>query len=74
MLDPHYPKIILAFTYRRFRVEIDRDEWEGREIYAAWVNHDLGSAMAVPYAPSVQSAIRQAKHWCDRRCHFSEEL
>lgn len=67
MIEPHYPKIIFSFDYRNYRIEIDRDEWEGREIYAAWVNYDLGSAIAVPYAPSVQIAIRKAKDWIDRR-------
>lgn len=67
MIDPHYPKIIFTFTYHHFWVEIDLDEWEGRKIYAAWVNYDLGSALAVPYAPTVKSAIRKAKHWIDLR-------
>ncbi|MEM9539289.1 MAG: hypothetical protein AAGA60_07220 [Cyanobacteria bacterium P01_E01_bin.42] len=67
MIEPHCPKIIFAFTYRHCRVEIDRDEWEGRDIYAVWVSYDLGSALAVPYAPTLKSAVRKAKRWIDGR-------
>jgi hypothetical protein len=41
MKDPDYPNIILSFNYRGFKIEIDRDEWQGQNIYAAWVNYDL---------------------------------
>ena len=67
-MEPHYPQIILSFAYRGCKVEIDQDELDGHCIYAAWVNHDQGCAVAVPYAMTTIDAIRQAKRWIDRRC------
>ena len=67
-MTPNYPQIILSFVYRGCKVEIDRDESDGNCIYAAWVNHDRGCAVAVPHAATTIDAIRQAKQWIDRRC------
>ena len=67
MRDPDYPKIILSFTYRGFTVEIDRDDFEGQDIYAAWVNHAQGSAVAVPCAITPTEAVKKAKRWIDKR-------
>ncbi len=67
-MEPHYPQIILSFVYRGCKVEIDQDELDGHSIYAAWVNHDQGCAVAVPYAMTTIDAIRKAKRWIDRRC------
>ncbi|VEP17236.1 conserved hypothetical protein [Hyella patelloides LEGE 07179] len=67
MAEPHYPQIILSFAYRGFKVEIDRDELDGQFIYAAWVNHDRGCAVAVPRAMTTIDAIRQAKQWIDKK-------
>jgi hypothetical protein len=67
MKDPDYPNIILSFNYRGFKIEIDRDEWQGQNIYAAWVNYDLGCAVAVPCALTSVEAVRNAKEWIDRR-------
>ena len=67
MIDPDYPKVILAFMYRDFEIKISRDEWQGQYIYAAWADYSLGSAIAVPCAITTQLAIRNAKRWVDRR-------
>jgi hypothetical protein len=67
MIEPHYPKIILSFAYRGYKIEIDRDESDGQCTYAAWVNHAQGCAVAVPSAISSMDAIRRAKQWIDKR-------
>ncbi len=67
-MKPNYPHIILSFAYRGCKVEIDRDELDGHCIYAAWVNHEQGCAVAVPFAMSSIDAIRKAKLWIDQRC------
>ena len=67
MTEPHYPQIILSFAYRGCKVEIDRDRLDGHFIYAAWVNHDRGCAVAVPSAINTRDAIRQAKQWIDTK-------
>ncbi|PSB12227.1 hypothetical protein C7B62_03020 [Pleurocapsa sp. CCALA 161] len=68
MMKPHYPQIVLSFAYRNYTVEIDRDELdEGYCVYAAWVNHDQGCAVAVPCAMTTIDAVRQAKQWIDQR-------
>jgi hypothetical protein len=67
-MTPHYPQIILSFAYRNCKVDIDRDELDGGHcIYAAWVTHDQGCAVAVPLAMTTKDAIRHAKQWIDRR-------
>lgn len=66
-IDPHYPKIILSFAYRGFWLEIDRDRFDGENIYAAWANYDLGCAIAVPFAATPTEAIKKAKKWVDKR-------
>lgn len=65
--DPDYPKIMLSFGYRGFKIEIARDQFAGQNIYTAWANHEYGYAMAVPYAPTTHSAIKKAKKWVDQR-------
>ena len=45
MIDPDYPKIVLAFMYRDFEIKIARDQWQGRDIYTAWADYSLGSAI-----------------------------
>ncbi|MGF1487628.1 MAG: hypothetical protein ACFBSE_11115 [Prochloraceae cyanobacterium] len=67
ILDPHYPKIILTFDYHNCVVKIERDEFEGRNIYAAWVNFDRGCAVAVPYASTSSEAVKKAKYWIDNK-------
>lgn len=67
MIQPHYPKIILSFVYRGCKVEIDRDQLDGYYIYAAWVNHDQGCAVAVPKAITTKEAIYLAKRWIDQK-------
>ena len=67
MIEPHYPQIILSFPYRGCTIEIDRDELDGQSIYAAWVSHDKGCAVAVPSAITPKDAIKKAKRWIDRR-------
>lgn len=65
MIEPHYPQIILSFTYRDCKIEIDRDELDGHGIYSAWVNHKQGCAVAVPRATTSMDAIKRAKQWID---------
>jgi hypothetical protein len=66
-LDPDYPRIVLAFHYRGFWVEIDRSTSEEGENYAAWANYATGCAVAVPSAPTRAEAVQRAKAWIDRR-------
>lgn len=67
MIDPHYPHIILSFSYRGFFVEIEQDWFKGQEIYAVWVNSQQGCAVAVPCALTRSEAVRKAKQWIDQR-------
>lgn len=67
MIEPHYPHILLSFDYRGCTIEIDRDEVEGKSIYAAWVNHERGCAVAVTSASTPKEAIKKAKTWINRR-------
>jgi hypothetical protein len=67
MIEPHYPKIIMSFTYRQCFIQIERDQFDKKDIYAAWVNHDGGCAIAVPYAVSPTEAIRKSKQWINDR-------
>lgn len=67
MIDPDYPKIVLAFQYRDFEIKISRDRWRGQDIYTAWANYNLGTAIAVPCAVTSKLAIRNAKRWVDKR-------
>ncbi|PZO55224.1 MAG: hypothetical protein DCF15_10940 [Phormidesmis priestleyi] len=67
MSQPDYPKIVLSFEYRGWKIELDQSEEDGQIIYAVWANDDKSSAVAVPYAASQKLAIRYAKQWVDRR-------
>ncbi|MBE9045143.1 hypothetical protein IQ255_12140 [Pleurocapsales cyanobacterium LEGE 10410] len=67
MIDPDYPNVILAFVYQDFEIKISRDRWQGQNIYTAWVDYSLGSAVAVPCAVTTKLAIRNAKRWVDQR-------
>ena len=79
IFDPHYPHIVLGFTYRGCRVEIDRTDLSAGDSgetpmrsslpeisYAAWVHYDRGCVIAVNAAPTSNVAIRCAKAWVDR--------
>jgi hypothetical protein len=65
--NPNYPHIILSFPYRGWRIQIEQSLYEGKMIYSAWVNHEQGCAVAVPYATSRVKAIQQAKRWVEQR-------
>lgn len=65
--SPDYPDIVMVFTYRGFRVEIDQSEEQGQTVYAAWAWLAQGCAIAVPCAYSRTEAVYKAKRWCDRR-------
>ena len=67
IIDPDYPKVILSFGYRDFKIEITRDEFAGQDCYVAWANHQYGCAVAVPYAMTSKIAIKGAKKWVDKR-------
>jgi hypothetical protein len=65
--DPHYPSIAVSFTYRGCRIQIECDRFNGNSIYAAWVDHAHGSALADAFAFTREEAVRTAKQWIDRR-------
>ncbi|TVP64554.1 MAG: hypothetical protein EA342_16035 [Leptolyngbya sp. LCM1.Bin17] len=65
--DPHYPKIVLSFTYRGFRLDLDQSDHDGLPIFSVWANHDQGCAVAVPGVVSRSEAIYKAKQWVDQR-------
>lgn len=65
--EPHYPHINLSFTYRGCRIQIEEDVFRGKPIYAAWIDHDMGSALADPFAFTREEAVREAKRWIDQR-------
>ncbi|MBF2017995.1 MAG: hypothetical protein IGS23_22935 [Rivularia sp. T60_A2020_040] len=70
MIEPHYPKILMSFTYREYKIEIERDNFNQQnkqDIYSAWVNYNGGYAVAVPYAVTPSEAISKSKQWIDER-------
>lgn len=67
IIDPHYPHIVFAFPYRDLTIEIEQTDFEDMTVYAAWVNYDSGSAVAVPKAWTRADAIQRAKRWVDRK-------
>ena len=70
MIEPHYPKILMSFTYREYKIEIERDninQHNKQDIYSAWVNYNGGYAVAVPYAVTPSEAITKSKQWIDQR-------
>ena len=67
MIEPHVPQIIMSFTYRDYKIQIERDKFNKQDIYAAWVNYDKGCAIAVPYAATATEAVRKSKQWIDKR-------
>ena len=66
---PDYPNVVWAFSYRGVQIEITTTLHHNQQIYSAWVNHDKGSAVAVPIAYSREGAIAAAKKWVNT--HFS---
>ena len=66
IIDPHYPHIVLTCPYREFTIELEQSVWQDVTTYAAWVNYDKGSAVAVPKAWTRADAIKRAKQWIDR--------
>lgn len=69
IIEPHYPKIILAFPYRDFTIEIEKGSLDDVTVYAAWVSYASGTAVAVPKAWTRTDAIQRAKRWVDRRLY-----
>jgi len=68
IIDPHYPKKILAFTDRGFEIEISVDEDEEEGItYTAWIGYDYGWAMATHAETTKNQALRKAKRWVDMK-------
>ncbi|NEQ98163.1 MAG: hypothetical protein F6K30_15835 [Cyanothece sp. SIO2G6] len=65
--DPHYLDVILSFIYRGYRVQIAQDTFDGYPIFAAWIDHQWGSAIAVPCELTRTIAVRKAKRWVDQR-------
>ena len=66
---PHYPQVVLAFTYHGVKVEITTDLYHDKQIYSAWVIYTTGSAVAVPMAPTREIAINRTKKWI--HTHFT---
>ena len=71
IIDPHYPHIVLKCPYREFTIEIEQTLWNDVITYVAWVNYDMGSAVAVPKARTRAEAIRRAKQWINRKFYES---
>ncbi|MEM6838455.1 MAG: hypothetical protein AAF609_16555 [Cyanobacteria bacterium P01_C01_bin.120] len=67
IIDPHYPHIVLKFSYREVYIEIEQTTWQDVTAYTAWVDYQTGSAVAVPKAWTRSDAIQKAKRWIDRR-------
>ncbi|TVQ06567.1 MAG: hypothetical protein EA368_16725 [Leptolyngbya sp. DLM2.Bin27] len=65
--DPDYPHVVLSFTYRGFRLELDQSTENGVPLYAVWASHEHGCAVAVPGVVSRSEAIYQARRWVDQR-------
>lgn len=67
IFQPDYPRIVLSFEHRGWKIELDRSEEDGTYAYSAWASDDKSSVVAVPYAPSQKVAIQRAKQWVNRR-------
>lgn len=67
IIEPDYPHVVFAFPYRGLTIQIERSTLDDYSVYAAWVNYDLGSAMAVPKAWTRADAVQRAKQWVDRK-------
>ncbi len=65
--DPDFPHVVLGFYYRGCKITIDKGECNGQLTYAAWVDYETGSAVAVPFAFGRAEAMRKAKRWVDAR-------
>lgn len=65
--DPDYPHIVMSFTYRGFKLDLDQSDDNGRPIFSVWANHDQGCAVAVAGVVSRSEAIYKAKQWVNRR-------
>jgi len=72
MIDPHYPRIVIAFDYRNCRVEVEKDSFQGEEIYSVWVNYGFQCVVVTPCCYSKTEAIRKGKHWIDSQLIFDE--
>ena len=73
--SPHYPRKIWIFQYRGVKVELTVTAVSNECVYSAWVDYDLGSAVAVPSACTQSAAIAQAKQWVDSHFnHMSSSL
>ena len=71
--NPDYPRIVLAFDYRGFTIEIDRGQDNGTAVYAAWVSYATGCRIAEPHAPTPRLAIKRAKRWVDAKLTQTED-
>ena len=67
MIDVDYPTIVLSFTYRNFKLQLDQTDWQGNQVYSVWAHHAEGCAVAVPCAATRTEAVHRAKHWVDQR-------
>ncbi|MEB3229783.1 MAG: hypothetical protein VKJ64_02150 [Leptolyngbyaceae bacterium] len=59
--DPHYPRIVLSFIYRGYRIQIAQDTFDDYPVFSAWVDHPWGSAIATPCELVWAIAVRKGK-------------
>ena len=69
IIDPHYPHIVLAFSYRETTIAIEQATIDDLTTYTAWVDYATGSAVAVPKALTRADALQRAKRWVDRKLY-----
>lgn len=67
ILDPHYPKKVISFSYHDFTIDICIDTEDDLITYSAWVGYEYGWAMTTPAATTRVQAIREAKKWVDQK-------
>lgn len=65
--DPDYPQVVMSFTYRGVRLDLDQSDDQGLTLFSVWATHSHGYAVAVPGVYSRREAIYKAKRWVDQR-------
>ncbi|MGF1568893.1 MAG: hypothetical protein ACFCVD_12625 [Nodosilinea sp.] len=69
--DPDYPQVVMSFTYRGFRLDLDQSEDHELPVFSVWASYATGYGVAVPAAVSRTEAICRAKQWVDRKLQDS---
>lgn len=65
ILEPDSLHVVLRFTYRDCKIELDARQEEGHMLYVVWVHHARGCAIASTNAPTKAIAIRRGKEWVE---------